>query len=182
MAVRVRSNEYGKYASPFLIVDRSLEAVQITRFRNGDHRIGRRDHRQLLHDAVRQHPFLLGVAGLGNTPPAVSAAPLEESGSSDQARIVSAVKRVTPSVVALNVTVNGQQFVPTDPFSQFFGGPAQGQLRPYRARASGSGFIYSKDGLIVTNAHVVQFGRGQNIKIEAVFANGDKEPAENLCG
>jgi len=119
-----------------------------------------------------------GVAGPGNTPPAVSAAPLEDNGSSDQGRIVSAVKRVTPSVVALNVTVNGQQFVPTDPFSQFFGGPAQGQLRPYRARASGSGFVYSKDGLIVTNAHVVQFGRSSNVKIEAVFANGDKLPAK----
>jgi serine protease Do len=117
-----------------------------------------------------------GVAGPGNTPPAVSAAPLEEGGS-DQARIVSAVKRVTPSVVALNVTVNGQQFVPPDPFSQFFGGPSRGQLRPYRARASGSGFVYSRDGLIVTNAHVVQFGRNSNVKIEAVFANGDRVPA-----
>jgi serine protease Do len=119
-----------------------------------------------------------GVAGPGNTPPAVNAAPLEDNGSSDQARIVSAVKRVTPSVVALNVTVNGQQLVPADPFSQFFGGPSQGQMRPYHARASGSGFVYSKDGLIITNAHVVQFGRGSNVKIEAVFANGDKVPAK----
>lgn len=120
-----------------------------------------------------------GVAGPGNTPPAVNAAPLDESGgSSDQNRIVSAVKRVTPSVVALNVTVNGQQFVPADPFSQFFGGPSQGQVRQFRARASGSGFVISKDGLIVTNAHVVQFGRNSNVKIEAVFANGDKVPAK----
>jgi serine protease Do len=117
-----------------------------------------------------------GVAGPGNTPPVVSAAPLDD-GSSDQSRIISAVKRVTPSVVALNVTVNGQQFVPADPFSQFFGGPSTGQVRPFRARASGSGFVYSRDGLIVTNAHVVQFGRNSNVKIEAVFANGDKEPA-----
>src|ERR1700734_2162861 len=68
-----------------------------------------------------------GVAGPGNTPPAVSAAPLED-GSSDQARIISAVKRVTPSVVALNVTVNGHKFVPAALFSQFFGGPATGQV------------------------------------------------------
>lgn len=118
-----------------------------------------------------------GVAGPGNTPPVVAAAPLTD-GTSDQDRIINAVKRVKPSVVALNVTVNGQQFVPADPFSQFFGGGnGIGRLQPFHARASGSGFVYSKDGLIVTNAHVVQFGRGQNIKIEAVFANGDKVPA-----
>jgi len=48
-----------------------------------------------------------GVAGPNNTPPNAFAAPLV-AGGDDQSRIVSAVKRVAPSVVALNVTVNGQ--------------------------------------------------------------------------
>ena len=122
-----------------------------------------------------------GVAGPGNTPPAVSAAPLV-SGTSDQDRIVSAVKRVSPSVVAINVQVNGRQVLPVDPFQQFFGGSpgAQGggQVRSYHARASGSGFVYSKDGLIVTNAHVVRPPTGGNVsKIEVVFPNGDRLPA-----
>ncbi len=121
-----------------------------------------------------------GVSGPGNTPPAVSAAPLV-SGTSDQDRIVSAVKRVSPSVVAINVQVNGHQLLPVDPFQQFFGGTPGapgGQVRSYHARASGSGFVYSKDGLIVTNAHVVRPPTGGSVsKIEVVFPNGDRLPA-----
>ena len=115
------------------------------------------------------------VAGPGNQPPSVSAAPLTSGGTSDQDRIVSAVKRVTPSVVALNVVINGTRMVPTDPFAQFFGGgQGGGQVQRYRARASGSGFVYSRDGLIVTNAHVVPVGTSS---VEVVFANGDRAKA-----
>jgi serine protease Do len=121
-----------------------------------------------------------GVAGPNNQPPSLNAAPLNYGGS-DQDRIVSAVKRVSPSVVALNVTVNGQQVVPLDPFSQFFGGQSPQRVEPFRARASGSGFIYERSGssaLIVTNAHVVTppRGVGEVSKIEVVFQNGDRVP------
>src|SRR5579864_5932772 len=81
-----------------------------------------------------------GVAGPNNQPPQLSAAPLY-SGGSDQDRIISAVKRVEPSVVALNVTVNGQQVVPMDPFSQFFGGQSPQRIQHFRGTASGSGFV-----------------------------------------
>lgn len=117
-----------------------------------------------------------GVAGPGNTPPAVSAAPLASSGG-DQGRIIGAVKRVAPSVVAINVTVNGQQVVPIDPFAQFFGGGApSGPVRRFKARASGSGFIFSRNGdgaTIVTNAHVVRPPSGAAVSgIQVVFQNG----------
>jgi S1-C subfamily serine protease len=98
--------------------------------------------------------------------------------TSDQERIVAAVRRDEPSVVALDVDVNGRQSVPADPFAQLFGGePSSGQMSPFHERASGSGFVYSKEGLIVTNAHVVQFGQGSNVKITVVFPNGDRIPA-----
>jgi S1-C subfamily serine protease len=114
------------------------------------------------------------IAGPGDTPPAVSAAPLPESGGSDQARIVNAVKRVEPSVVSLLVTVNGTRLVPADPFSQFFGGGAGPVTRQrYQERASGSGFVYRSNGLILTNAHVVPAGTSS---VMVVFANGDHIP------
>ncbi len=114
------------------------------------------------------------VAGPGNSPPVVSAAPLINGGSSDQERIVNAVKRVEPSVVSLLVTVNGTRIVPSDPFQQFFGGGG-GQSAPQRfqERASGSGFVYRSDGLILTNNHVVPKGVS---KVTVVFANGDHVP------
>ena len=118
-----------------------------------------------------------GIAGPGNTPPAVTAAPLTETnGTTDQDRIVNAVKRVEPSVVALQVVVNGTQLVPADPFSQLFGGGGGGPVFRQRVqeRASGSGFVYSKDGLILTNAHVVPKGTSS---ITVVFANNDRVKA-----
>jgi S1-C subfamily serine protease len=111
------------------------------------------------------------VAGPNNAAPALSAAPLS-AGDDDQARIIEAVKRVEPAVVSLLVTVNGTRLVPLDPFSQMFGGgPAVRQ--PVQERASGSGFVYTRDGLIITNAHVVPQGTSQ---ITVVFANGDRIP------
>jgi len=102
---------------------------------------------------------------------AVQAAALPVSGTTDQERIINAVKRVEPSVVALQVQVNGTQLVPTDPFSQMFGGGSPYQRQRVVERASGSGFVYSRDGLIVTNAHVVPTGVS---KITVVFSNGDR--------
>lgn len=120
---------------------------------------------------------LTGVAGPNNSAPPVAAAPL--SGVSDQDRIVSAVKRTKASVVAIQVEINGQQYVPVDPnFQQFFGNQGPGVEQPYQGRASGSGFVYDTQGDIVTNAHVVTPPQGARItKLTVVFPNGDKVPA-----
>jgi serine protease Do len=97
----------------------------------------------------------------------------------DQQRIVEAVKHVEPSVVALDVTINGTRVMPANPLGNFFppgfgsafgafGGA--GKLMPFHEQASGSGFVYSKSGLILTNDHVVHGAS----KIQVVFANGDR--------
>jgi serine protease Do len=92
----------------------------------------------------------------------------------DQQRIVEAVKHVEPSVVALDVSINGTRVVTNDPFGGFFGPSLEtgSRLMPFREQASGSGFVYSSSGLIVTNDHVVHGAS----KIEVVFANGDHAP------
>jgi S1-C subfamily serine protease len=117
------------------------------------------------------------TAGPNRTPPALAAVPL--SGVSDQDRIVSAVKRTKSSVVAIIEDINGQQYVPADPFQQFFGQQGGGGvMQPYKGQASGSGFVYDTDGDIVTNAHVVEPQQGAQVtKMTVVFANGDKVPA-----
>lgn len=118
---------------------------------------------------------LANVAGPGNTPPAVMAQPL--NGVSDQDRIVSAVKRTKPSVVAIQVDIGGRRYIPFDPFTQMVTGQ-QGQWQSLKGQASGSGFVYDTKGDIVTNAHVVTPPNSAKItKLTVVFANGDKEPA-----
>jgi serine protease Do len=119
-----------------------------------------------------------GATGPDRTPPAVAAVPL--GGVSDQDRIVSAVKRTKSSVVAIVEDINGQQYVPADPFfQQFFGQQGPGQLRTYRGQASGSGFVIDDQGDIVTNAHVVQPPQaGAHVtKMTVVFADGQHVPA-----
>lgn len=123
------------------------------------------------------------IAGPDGTPPAVSAAPLT-SGGSDQDRIVNAVKRSKPSVVAISVTVNGKQYIPVDPLlQQFFGQQGPGIVQPFRGKASGSGFVFDDKGDIVTNAHVVRppVPNAQVSDITVLFPNNTRAKAKLIA-
>ena len=123
------------------------------------------------------------VAGPDNTPPVVSAAPIS-GGASDQDRIVNAVKRAKPSVVAIQLAVNGKQIIPVDPFmQQFFGQQGPSIVQPFRGRASGSGFVFDNKGDIVTNAHVAHpdVPNAQVSSMTVTFANGSHASAHLIA-
>jgi S1-C subfamily serine protease len=94
-------------------------------------------------------------------------------GEDDQQKIIEAVKHDGPSVVALDVVANGTRIAPSNPLGMLFGQPGSEKVVPFHERASGSGFVYDKSGLILTDDHVVHGAQ----KITAIFENGDKAPA-----
>lgn len=76
--------------------------------------------------------------------------------------VTAAVERVSPSVV--NVEVHQ---------------PAQGRTRsgePRERRGGGSGFVFTPDGLILTNSHVVH----DATRIEVTLADGRRAPAHTV--
>ena len=95
------------------------------------------------------------------------------------------VKKLSPSVVNISTTSvsksGGHSFgspfgkrgdEPFDDFfEKFFGDSPE---REFKRKGLGSGFIFSEDGYIVTNNHVVE----RATDIEVILQNGDSYPAE----
>lgn len=88
--------------------------------------------------------------------------------ASRRTAITAAVARVGPTVVT--VQTEAVEHVPADMMEQFFGG--QSAERP--VAGLGSGFILRKDGVILTNAHVV---RGAT-RISVALGDGTTFPAK----
>jgi len=102
-----------------------------------------------------------------------AAAPIPASvGASRRTPVVVVAHNVLPSVVNIQTeaTIQRREVDPFfDPFG-FFGG----RNRQYTSQALGSGFVWSKDGIIVTNNHVVEGAS----KITVSFQDGTTIPAK----
>jgi S1-C subfamily serine protease len=79
--------------------------------------------------------------------------------------VIAAVERVSPSVV--NVEVHQAVAVPT--------GRRRGSA-PSERRGGGSGFVFTPDGLILTNSHVVH----DATRIDVTLADGRRAPAHTI--
>ncbi|MDX6496871.1 MAG: hypothetical protein QOG23_131 [Blastocatellia bacterium] len=98
----------------------------------------------------------------------IAAAPVKDSDRGEDLMdaysraVISAAERVSPSVVFIEV--------------QYAAGAKRGksaQMRP-EARGSGSGFIFTPDGFILTNSHVVHGAK----RIEVIAADGSQFVAD----
>jgi serine protease Do len=101
-------------------------------------------------------------------------ADLRQSTSADPRRrtaVTDAIARVAPAVVTVQTEIVSR--APVDPFAWFFGGGATG---PRITPGLGSGFIVRADGIVVTNAHVVEGASS----ISVAMSDGTTVPAELL--
>jgi serine protease Do len=95
--------------------------------------------------------------------------PQDRVSQSRQNAITAAVAKVSPAVVTVQTEAVDRS--PQDPFDMFFG-----RAQPHTQAGLGTGFVVRKDGVIVTNAHVV--ANAQSVSV--MTRDGTVYPAKVL--
>lgn len=96
--------------------------------------------------------------------------------TNEDSQVISVAEQASPSVVSIVVTKDLAQYEEYDPFD-FFSNPDRNQSVPNEETqiGAGSGFIISKDGLILTNRHVVS---DEDANYTVVLNDGTKYTAK----
>ena len=133
-------------------------------------------------------------------PPSAVALQIPQAGTNF---VTAAVQQVGPAVVRIDteriVTRNFEPFLDDPFFERFFGDRFSGQPRAERQRGQGSGFIVERNGIVLTNAHVVSgadkvtvtlkdgrefegqvLGKDEVTDLAVVKINGNNLPVANL--
>lgn len=107
---------------------------------------------------------------------------------SQEDAIIKVVKEASPAVVSIVVTkdVPKLELYYENPFEEFFGGPLfEFKIPQYRQKGTekqevggGTGFIVSKEGMVLTNAHVVS---DEKADYTVLTNDGKKYPASVLA-
>jgi len=113
-------------------------------------------------EAVLESVSDIAPASPGGVAPAVAPGPDEELLDAYSRAVIGAAEKVSGSVLNLEVHQSSEKEQATDP--RF----------PRQARGHGSGFIFTPDGFILTNSHVVHNAS----KIEATLTDGRRFQAD----
>jgi serine protease Do len=136
--------------------------------------------------AIRLAVFVLALLGSGLWGPPAARAQAAPSAAADtsvtpsrRTAITRAVEQVSPAVVTVHVEgtqrVRDPRFAPyDDAYVRYF--LRQSPYREERVQGTGSGFVVSPDGVVVTNEHVV----GTAGAIEVLFPDGRARPATRV--
>ncbi len=124
--------------------------------------------------------------------------PVDEDGAllQDEQNTIEVVGAYGPSVVSVNVEIRGQRFDPFEQFGnvpeefrRFFQLPQGQQPEEFRQQGSGSGFVVSDEGDIITNYHVVvaaleedEVTLREGSSLSVTFPSSDEEFSATVVG